>query len=274
MADAKDISEILNMYAEVQQNRIGIASSLLTSSQLTEFKERIPMSYSEVDIFNPYRLLPSTNLSQNTTQKFLIGNPRPSSEMNKTEFQEALSIAKTRPWDIYQVSNLKSQSTMLEALETSLDCDQRNNERPNDFHFVPFSQNEVQDVQKLIPDEGRTILPMFMWIKGAEMMIYAIENRHVFLVEPGVIACSTNPTHAKFLEVWGFKNQNGIMTIEFGVFKDNFQKMMAGDRVTKRIIESGYRLFNKAVQIAPTYIQKYSMADNVPFFWKWYFSQK
>lgn len=264
---------MLSLYGDFQQHKLDKVKQLLTKDQIGDYKKFQKCDLVGVDTFDPYTFLPDPEIRDNSTKKYLLFIDKPSSAMDRDEFQQMLMIAKDRPWDTYEIDSLKSGWQRFKALGSEIDCDPE--EKMNELHFVPFSVDTNEDLKELFPKETPMILPMFMWIKGTEMLISAIDKGQLKLIGSGVITCPTNPTHAKFLEHWGFDNTgDNVMTISFDKLKANFKQMTQNDPSTKRIIDYGTSLYQDAMKVVPKYLDTFSESDFQPFFWKWYFSQK
>lgn len=267
--------DLAEVYASTMRKKMEIASNLLEPTEIEQLKQFRSLSITDLDNFNVFDLLPEPNDLGSKKLKFLNGYKKSTSEMGPDEFKKTFDEAKTHPWDIYSISKISNGDQIFSALSTFLECARLGTDSGNNLHFTPFNQESNEDLKRVLPPEATMVHPMFMWVKGTQLMISAIENGHLELTKPHKITTSTNQVHATFLKHWGFQQTSyDTLSIDYEILKINFKNMTENDSTTKRIIESGELLYKNALLKVPTFIERYSKSKGIHSFWDWFYKNR
>ena len=255
-----------------RKEKLKVATRILSPSELPEYEKFIGLLDSDVEIFNPYRLIPNRI---DKTKTFVLGNPHPTSLMSDEQIESAIEEVKTHPWDIFDVYKYPNGSQALRANFYWLECERQKSEKGNFLHFQPFEQTNGDEIAELFKKGYSTTLPMYFWIKGTEFLVFAVNNKLIKLSEPQVITDFVTGSHAKFIKHFGFKESpDGSLKIPYRELKSIFEQMTKSDPATKLIIKEGERIYKDALNLVPKYID---MTKDPRFeilgFWRWYFSK-
>lgn len=265
------MNEFMESIAKREKSRNERLSYFLAKDEMEEYKKLRTMMWNGVYDLSPYRVLPDEG---HKSQNFLLGEPKSTSNMNHDDMRSVLEKAKERPWDIFTIFKRDNGDCEFLMPNYQVVSVRVGNEKGNFMHFEPLNIDDPEELKKYLDGRIPVTHPMYIWVKGTEALIFAVDNKLIKLTSPGLITAKTNSTHGEFLKHWGFKESNENYTVDFKLLRDRFKFMTKNDKATQRIIDSGQKIYKDAVFNIQNYLNSSASNTGTIDFWKWYYTIK